>query len=134
MEVEHPFQLTWAELPIEPILRVFSFLDVKDLCACNQVNHHWRAASEKDENWRPHFQKWFSIKDEKISSPNDSVKETFEKHYKTWTRYRYVYAKVRNVWDQVSFPYSVQSYGQDREDFIEEITKNIRNTSSRSHR
>ena len=40
-----------TDFPIEILMRIFSYLDVKDLCYCGQVCKDWKMISNFDSLW-----------------------------------------------------------------------------------
>jgi len=95
--------LTWDHLPLEPLLRVFSFLQPLELCRVSAVNHHWRECGNRDEVWKPLCSVWISSPKELTKNNLQGLpyKEVYMSYSNEWKRYSQCYTKVKRTWDTI---------------------------------
>jgi len=51
-ESSAPFSLFNVSLPLEMEMKIFSYLNAKDLCVASQVNQAWNALSQENSLWK----------------------------------------------------------------------------------
>eukprot|EP01091_Cochliopodium_minus_P016099 TRINITY_DN5924_c0_g1_i1.p1 TRINITY_DN5924_c0_g1~~TRINITY_DN5924_c0_g1_i1.p1 ORF type:complete len:115 (-),score=12.86 TRINITY_DN5924_c0_g1_i1:177-521(-) len=49
--MEEQFEFNITDFPIEIMMRIFSFMGIKDLCQCGQVCKSWKMISNLDSIW-----------------------------------------------------------------------------------
>jgi hypothetical protein len=123
--------VAWIELPLDPTLLIFSYLDYSDLCSVAQVCHQWKQLSEHNEVWRPQINKYCLNVDKNVSSPN-SLKSIFKQFYLQFGNYLSVYPRVNALfntfsqWIETHFPKAKNLINKGAsEEEIEEVEKVI---------
>lgn len=91
--------LSWSDLPANPLIQIFSYLTVKDLISCSSLNHHWNFLSKENSLW-----KYFVKRDWALSQLPEGetlFRNVYVKYMKEYGRYISCYAKVRTAWDLI---------------------------------
>eukprot|EP01114_Cavostelium_apophysatum_P021822 TRINITY_DN7714_c0_g1_i1.p1 TRINITY_DN7714_c0_g1~~TRINITY_DN7714_c0_g1_i1.p1 ORF type:complete len:428 (+),score=63.99 TRINITY_DN7714_c0_g1_i1:76-1359(+) len=109
--------LSWASLPLEPIIRVFSFLTAKDLFRVGQVSHYWNEVSSSDEVWKQLFlEQWVNLSSDEVKQSesrlgkqNGGIKQLYSANQQRWGRYVACYPRIRKLWNRLDAWYQTHA-------------------------
>ncbi|XP_006002058.1 F-box only protein 3 isoform X1 [Latimeria chalumnae] len=94
--------LQLVDLPADPLLLIFSFLDFPDFFSCSCVNRRFNQLSSHDPLWKRHCQKYWLVSDREKAQRNQSWKDIFRAFLSNdLGQYIEHYATLKQAWEDL---------------------------------
>ncbi|CAL8407160.1 unnamed protein product [Arctogadus glacialis] len=92
-------RLVLDQLPADPLLLVFSFLDFRDLIQCSFVSRRLNQLSGHNPLWRSLCSRYWLLTDADRAAGAPSWRALFRQYYLDWGRYLRHYAVLKTSWE-----------------------------------